>query len=173
MGDTQIYKHVFKKVNASDKIIDIGCGNGEFVNFLARKTGRRIVGMDISDEGFEKAEKRAEKGRISHLVECVKDDAHYMKFKNGEFSAATLLYTLHHIKKPVVALREIGRVIGAEGHLFLGDNIVKRSKDKGECYRFTKKELLQLLKDAGFRQRSLKMFGGDFLLIEAQPGQRS
>ncbi|MFQ6108477.1 MAG: class I SAM-dependent methyltransferase [Candidatus Aminicenantales bacterium] len=68
---------------------------------LAKKLNRKIIGLDISPEGFAKAHRKCKRFDVCYLIECIKGDAHHMgMFKCNKFDAAILLYSLHHMDNP-------------------------------------------------------------------------
>lgn len=81
-------------------VLDVGCGEGKLVNLLAKKTEKKIIGIDISESGFDKAEKKAFKDGVPHLIACMKCDAHQIGecFGSERFEAVTLVYALHHLR---------------------------------------------------------------------------
>lgn len=47
----------------------MGCGEGRLATFLAHGTRKRVVGLDISSQGFAKAYETAARRRVAELVE--------------------------------------------------------------------------------------------------------
>ena len=47
MEDSEVYERIFQKTGNCEPILDVGCGSGRLVNFLARKTGNQVIGVDI------------------------------------------------------------------------------------------------------------------------------
>jgi cyclopropane-fatty-acyl-phospholipid synthase len=62
------------ELKAGDHVLEIGCGWGGFAEFAAREYGARVTGITISDEQFEYARARIERGGLSQLVEIRKQD---------------------------------------------------------------------------------------------------
>ncbi len=153
MPEEEIDRRIVLRLGAAQDVLDVGCGDGRLVNFLARQTHKRVVGLDISNHGFARARKAAEQTAIPHLVECVRGDAQHMAaFKDGQFEAVTLTFSLHHIEDPGLALREIHRVLRPGGRALIGDWVVGEGQPRGECYRFTAGEIQRMLEEAGFQR---------------------
>ncbi len=76
MKDYIICNSVYEKIGNVDKVLDIGCGDGYIVNCLARKLNRKVIGFDISNEGFAKSHEKCKQFNTCSLIECVKGDAH-------------------------------------------------------------------------------------------------
>jgi len=153
--------------------LDVGCGDGSLVNFLADATKKKVIGLDISDYGFKKAFKDAKKTDVPDLVECVRSDAHKIReyFKDRSFEVVTITFTLHHIQYPEFALREIREILADNGHLILIDFIIRRRRSK--CHKFTSNELQKMVERAGFKSLKVEQVKPDVLLIMAKKGSNS
>jgi len=64
-----IHYRILYRLQSAESILDIGCGDGRLVSFLAYHTRRRVFGLDVSSQGFTKAYKRAMRGHIAERVE--------------------------------------------------------------------------------------------------------
>lgn len=143
----------------------MGCGDGRLVNLLARQIQKRVVGLDISKRGFAQARQEADQTGIPHLVECVKGDAQRMAaFKDGQFEAVTLAFTLHHIKAPEAALQEIQRVLRPGGQVLIADWVVTEGEPREGCYHFTTGEIRRMLEEASFRWVEVEQIEPDIVL---------
>src|SRR3989339_1113809 len=86
-----IYKKIEKILKGNKNILEIGCGNCKLVNFLAKYTSSKIIGIDISGKNFKKANKQAIKLGITNLVEYKKMDASHLDgFKDSIFNAVVM-----------------------------------------------------------------------------------
>src|SRR3989344_4818217 len=131
MNELKLCEIIAKKLKGADNLLDIGCGDGFLVSCLARKLNRKVIGLDISTEGFMNAHTRCRKFDVCNLIECVKGDAHNMKiFKNNEFDAITLVYTLHHMDNYIVVLKEAKRVLKPNGKIVTIEYIVRKKRSK-------------------------------------------
>jgi len=64
-----IDRRILRRLGSAESILDIGCGDGRLVTFLAHHTRRKVVGLDVSSQGFAKAYETAMSGHIAELVE--------------------------------------------------------------------------------------------------------
>jgi len=85
-------------------LLDVGCGNGLFVNTLtggAPDRFGRVVGLDLSEEALKDVHVEKVRGSITDLP-----------FERGSFDLVTCLEVLEHIPQPEfeAALAELGRV---------------------------------------------------------------
>lgn len=61
-------------VNASDFVLDLGCGDGRLAIAAARSRGARALGVDIEPYWVEQARKNAAAAGVSHLTEFAQQD---------------------------------------------------------------------------------------------------
>ena len=87
----------------TETILDVGCGNGIFVNFLQKQEFnlKRIHGVDQSERALKFVNTEKSKGTIDNL-----------NFKDREFNAVSCLEVLEHLPKEVYkdAISELARV---------------------------------------------------------------
>ncbi len=108
---------LFKK-NGVKKVLDLGCGTGRHVVYLASK-GFDVYGFDPSETGISIARKWLQKERLSaHL--SMHDMNKRFPYEDGFFDAVIATSTLHHntpsgIKR---VISEVERVLRGNGMLF-------------------------------------------------------
>lgn len=64
-----IDRRILRHLRSAESILDVGCSEGRLATFLAHRTRKRVVGLDISSRGFAKAYETAARRRITELVE--------------------------------------------------------------------------------------------------------
>lgn len=175
MAEGSLERRIAQRLGRAAIVLDVGCGDGRLVNFLARELNKRVVGLDISSHGFAHAQEEAAKAYLEALVECVKGDAQRMEaFADSQFDAVTVVYTLHHIDSPEAALGEIRRVLKPGGKLLVGDLVVAEEQAKSACYRFTAGEVREMLERAAFGRVEAEHLEADLVLVvgekEAEDG---
>lgn len=100
------------------RILDIGCGAGSNVLYLARR-GYEAHGVDLAPGAVQAARRRAEDEGL--LVEVVEGDALDLPFARGRFDAALdhgCFHTLP-IRRRDDYVREVARVVRPGGHFLL------------------------------------------------------
>ena len=82
------------------RIVDVGCGTGQLVNYLARN-GREVWGVDFSSASLKKAELFQKKHLIksAHFV-C--QDIFSLHLPNACFNVVYCNGVLHHMEDPRV-----------------------------------------------------------------------
>jgi ubiquinone/menaquinone biosynthesis C-methylase UbiE len=107
------YKKIYIENNiaASNKrILDIGCGDGEFSSLLLNNNNE-IIGLDISENAVKIAQGRRIKAKY-----C---DINYgLPFEDSSFDIVLIFDTLEHIFDPSFTLREAQRVLKRGGSLY-------------------------------------------------------
>ncbi|HET6262059.1 MAG TPA: class I SAM-dependent methyltransferase [Chloroflexia bacterium] len=108
------------KPSASDRLIELGCGNGKFV-FWNRKAVEWAVGVDPAPLFAREA--------LQGLDLCL-SDARALPFEGGAFTAAMSIDVLEHLPlEDIRAFRlEANRVLDEGGRLFLFSNTREGSR---------------------------------------------
>ncbi|MFQ5922274.1 MAG: class I SAM-dependent methyltransferase [Anaerolineales bacterium] len=97
-----------------DKVLDVGCGTGIWVDRLHREFGITGFGIDISSQSLRTATKESPKS-LSFL--CAEGSV--LPYRDGSFDAVISLDVLEHIEDQRRCLEEMSRVISPGGSLFL------------------------------------------------------
>ena len=160
--------------NKRGNIVDLGCGSGRnFVKLNDKRKGKaksKIYAVDFSRQQLEYAREYAKKHGFN--VKTIKAFAYSLPFKDNFFDAAIFIAALHCIpqaEKRKKALQELKRVMkkGASAMITVWDKNQPRFKNSEKeallpwkhegkkymryYYLYDKNELLELLKDAGFK----------------------
>jgi len=167
LEETEIEQRILHRLGAmhAKRVLDVGCGEGRLVNLLAGQTGQRVVGLDISDHGFAEARYPAGQTASPHLVECVECDAQRIAFKGDHFEAVILTYSLHHVEEPLIALREIHRILKPGGRVLIGDWVAAEDQSRSGCFRFTLPEMRQMPQAAGFQRVEVEQIEPGLVLV--------
>jgi 2-polyprenyl-3-methyl-5-hydroxy-6-metoxy-1,4-benzoquinol methylase len=102
---SELGKHV-----APGRLIDIGCGTGEFMR-QAQAAGWQAEGVELAPHLSEVARQRGLKVTTGTL-----EDAN---LPDGVFDAATLLDVVEHLEDPLATLAEINRILRPGGALVM------------------------------------------------------
>lgn len=145
-------------------ILDIGCGLGRHLHYLAKK-GFKPVGCDISEETLTLAEEVAEEAGIK--LDLVRGDYLDLPFNNSIFAGVISIGTLHHDfpENIYIALREVHRVLKPDGYfafdpLSTDDGMFGKGRALGEKlfiehqiphYFFDREELESIMEKLNFR----------------------
>jgi len=140
------------------RVADLGCGTGNCTELLAPWV-ERVVAVDRSAAMLEGARARLTNASVpTDHIEFVEGELSELPLASGSVDAAVCMLVIHHIDEPVVALREIRRVLTSErgGGVVL---LVDMCEHTNEEYRrgmghthlgFSNERVIGMLGDAGF-----------------------
>lgn len=140
-------------------VLDLGCGDGLFLELLKKEKGIAGIGLDISETAVSKAKTKDLDARVFDFTELK------LPFEDNSFKIVILLDVLEHLYEPQKLLAEAHRV--AKKSLILSvPNFVSlkprlqvlfggvpenNKPKKGHIYWITYKILKKLLADYGFQ----------------------
>lgn len=109
------------------KILDIGCGSGNAVNYLVKK-GFDITGIDISQEIIKEGREKYKNIDIRVM------DSHYMDFEDNTFNIISLECSLSIMKDPNLVLSNCKKILKDKGVILLSDFFFKNDSSEDENY---------------------------------------
>jgi ubiquinone/menaquinone biosynthesis C-methylase UbiE len=108
-------------IQASDRLLDLGCGIGWATRLLAeRATEGGATGVDISNEMIDRARSHPHN---PPNVSFVSSPASALPFKDNYFDKALSIESLYYYPDPLAALREVFRVLLGGGRAFFMVNL--------------------------------------------------
>lgn len=116
-----IQKHLDPKRDLLEKrVLEIGCGRGEFSCWLARQPNRpvRIVASDFADTALRKGVVAAREQNLSG-ISWELSDIQMLPFRDETFDTVFSCETVEHVPEPARAVEELARVLKPGGRLFL------------------------------------------------------
>ena len=169
-SSVKIDNDFWKYFKLGDKLLDAGCGSGRGINEAVKK-GLCVVGFDINRNEIAQLKKK----KISN-VQVKYGDVLKIKFKN-KFDGALMLGILSGLKKSERkrALRRVKSFIKKGGHILISEfefskkfkkryendfkvtgeygtlSAVHNGKEVFRSHNYTKKELFDLIKNAGLK----------------------
>lgn len=108
-------------LSAEDRVLDIGCGLGGLVRYLASETGCRVTGLDLTPEYVALAREFTERTGLSGKADFVLGSALALPFDDGAFSAALTFHVGMNIADRATKYREAFRVLQKGGTLVIYD----------------------------------------------------
>ncbi len=152
--ENQILRNYHNIANNKLKILDIGCGNGEFLSRISNTKFEKF-GIEINAEGYELC-----KGKNLKVFNKELKD---LKFQDNFFDVVTLWHVIEHLENPIDTIKSVKRVLKEDGILVIavpntdslgfkyGQNFWFHLDSPRHLMLFNKKSLKYLLNNAGFR----------------------
>lgn len=112
-------------LDATSRILDVGCGSGNTPSLIAKKYGSQVYGIDISEVMIAKAKERAQRQGLTERLEFRVADALDLPFEDDWFDVVileSLLTPLPGDKKQ--AMKEMVRVVRPGGRLAANEGTV-------------------------------------------------
>lgn len=146
------YLHTLDRhVKGKAKVLDVGCGTGKYAAYLASK-GCEVIGVDVSKNAVELARKYHPKQRFEVAF------AELLPFKNESFDAVYCFDVLEHVNDPVVALKEMRRVLKKDGTLLFEYETADRSGHKARLNSLNNKTLSNWTAGEAMLRHCAKLF---------------
>lgn len=101
-----------KENSKNSKILDYGCGIGQYLKKVVEFNPNKIVGIDISEVSIEKAKKAI--NVLDEKVELKVDNCEKTKFEDDQFDIVYGNGILHHLNIPM-CVEEICRILKPGG----------------------------------------------------------
>jgi len=154
-------RHIFKIDGKPGRLLDIGCGNGEFLRF-AKKHGWDVVGIDFDNKAVSEARSTGLDVRLGSLITV---DI------GGKFDFISLSHVIEHVYNPVELINSCYSLLNEDGVLwFETPNIESFGRSiYSSCWRgyepprhliiFNRASLKKMCRDAGFMSVEQKFHG--------------
>jgi len=157
-----------KYLKKSDKVLDLGCGSGQYILKIAPKV-KMCFGLDIDKKSISQAQQETKEKLFKNIKFFIFDANKKLPFANNYFDKVIVSDVLEHLEKRGFVLSQIKRVLKKNGLLLLvTDNSETSWKkiqkslglfyyaDKDHKYEYSKEEIVSLLIKKGFKILSLK-----------------
>ena len=154
-NNVKLISSVRKKLTPQSRFLDVGCGNGSFLNQMKNDTCCQVDGIDISSKAIQTAK---EHYGINIFQGCITE----APFPHNSFDVITSWWSLEHVTNPSQVLRKMACLLKNDGYCVIGvPNInsfnAKLFKDKWyhlDCprhlYLYSPDTITRLLDKAGF-----------------------
>jgi ubiquinone/menaquinone biosynthesis C-methylase UbiE len=110
----KIPRDILNSLKQDSKVLDIGCGNGTFLNDVKQKMGCQIYGVDIADSAIKSAKE-------NYQLEIIKGTPEEkLPLPKNHFDLITIWWSLVHLSEPHRALQQVATLLKEEGHCIIG-----------------------------------------------------
>lgn len=182
------YRHLVSAINSQlkkprEKILDIGCGAGTLCFYFASK-GHMVTGIDISSKAIESCKKTANNLGLTN-VSFKKTHFPEEISLNQTFDLVIFTEVIEHLNDDALALKKINSFLDRNGILILSTPSIyaplnklgltkKFDEEVGHLRRYSKPQLIKLLRNNGFRIIKIEPTEGilrNFLFINPYAGK--
>lgn len=118
------FRHEFDELVRTDKkILEIGCGNGYFLQRLEKKGYNNLWGIDVVEGAINDSKARATTAKIIQM------DAHSTDFADGCFDVIVASHIFEHSPLPDVLVKELKRISRQKATWFIEIPIQEKNSD--------------------------------------------
>ncbi|MGH9626652.1 MAG: class I SAM-dependent methyltransferase [Bryobacteraceae bacterium] len=152
------------------RILDVGCGTGVLLQRLAQNQPRAtLTGIDPVPEMLTVARRR-----VPLSIELHEGWVEELPFADSAFDLVISCSMFHYVRQPVVALREIGRVLRPGGELVITDwcndyrtcrvcSLWLRLTGSSHVRAYGERECRRLLGETGYSQAQIERYKINYL----------
>ncbi len=108
----ELIDEILLRVRSQDTVLELAAGTGIVTHRLTEKCAH-VFAVDISKKMLFKLKEK----RLEHIVKIANMDAESLGFKNNSFDKVICVNGLHVFRDPVLALKEIKRVLKKGGYV--------------------------------------------------------
>jgi len=120
-------------VQPGDRVLDLCCGSARSSVEAARRSGRLVVGADVSPEMLVRGAAFAAAQGVRFAA--VRADAFRLPFRDGAFDVITIAWGLRNLVPEPAALAEMRRVLNERGRLLVLDSFSPELGAVGAAHR--------------------------------------
>ena len=172
--ETKLGKHVdsvesecafnLLKIEKGMRVLDIGCGTGNFSIKLAKK-GCKVTGIDLSDKMLDLAREKTAKKNL--FIDYYNMSVYNIKFPTQHFDAIFSMATFEFVRDMEKAINEAFRVCKDKGQIMIGT--INRDSKWGELYNSEEFQKNSVFKYAQLRTpEELKQLKSDKIVSTAE-----
>lgn len=142
------FKKFFEFIKEGDSVLDIGCGDGYFLNVLLKEKKDVVVrGLTISDAEAKDCEKNL--GKEERYKGCVVETVYNIPYDDDSFDVVVCSQLLEHLKEEEKAIREMLRVVKDKGFLICSVPIGKNLSSPNHINFYNHYNILELFDKVG------------------------
>jgi len=160
LGDFDLNLAILDCFNTCRFAVDLGCGTGELLAGLRKKSGFAI-GIDNSRKMLDQAENLFSEDKKN--IELRLGELEHLPVGNSEADLAVISMVMHHLADPEKVAMEVARILETNGIFIIADfekhsNEEMRKKYGDRWLGFSKNEIRTILGRSGFEEQKIKTF---------------
>jgi cyclopropane-fatty-acyl-phospholipid synthase len=126
LADAQLRKLHFVadrlRVRGGERLLDLGCGWGSLILFMAREYGCRTVGVSPAPRQLEHIAAEASAQGVADRVETVLGHVEDLELPTGAYDAVTMLGSIVHMPDMDAVFETCRRVLRRGGRLYVSES---------------------------------------------------
>lgn len=147
-------------VNASMRVLDVGCGIGGPARYLAATFGCRVAGVDLSSSFVDAATYLTARSGLSDRVTFQVGNALHVPFEEAAFDAVFLQHVAMNVEDRVGLYGEVHRILAPGGKIAIFDLVLRDgdvvypvpwARDASTSFLLTEGYTRKALDQAGFK----------------------
>ncbi len=159
---------IFIRKKQNGLLLDIGCGSGSFIKYVAKHTQFKVMGTEVNKKQVDRLQK-------TDAFPILLGDIDQLSLPSDHFDVITLWDVIEHVPDPISMLTEINKIIKPDGLVVIrvpnGNSLNSKLFGKywagidapRHYYVFTNETLSMLLTNTGFSIQSHKKDIGSYL----------
>ena len=104
-----------------NSVLDVGCGIGGTSRYVARTTGARVAGIDLTPEFVDAAIQLSKLVRMEDCVNFQQGSATEIPFEKNVFDILTMLHVGMNVEGKLLMMTELERVCKSGGKIMIYD----------------------------------------------------
>lgn len=177
--DEEVVKRLDKRgiLKKSMTLVELGAGNGYFSRILSSKV-KKVLAVDISSKMLKELERKASEEGLKNIF-TIEGDSCDLPIEDGSVDIVFSNMFLHHIEEPILAIKDMIRILRPGGKVFLADfrehsNVDLKERMHDVWQGFLKSDVMGWFEKAGFKnvlfdtvenERRAKDDNGIFIVI--------
>lgn len=155
MDKEKFYLYIKRNLNLGDRVLDVGCGTGDFIKQLTKEMEVKGIGIDpyaTQEEGEGYLIKRLPAEEIDALSKT--------------FDLIFTFHSLHHFKDIMKFMQNVKKILSPKGILIIADWVYGTDTGVPERY-FKPEEVEDMVLKTGLKIKEKLIEGGDTFIIKA------
>ncbi|GGL98337.1 SAM-dependent methyltransferase [Pseudooceanicola nanhaiensis] len=124
----------FMNAEAGPEILEVGVGTGLALPLYA--PGKRVTGVDYSDEMLARAAARVEAEGLTHVAGLRQMDARELDFPDASFDAVAAMHMISVVPEPERVMAEMVRVLRPGGVMVVTNHFARETGGLARIERF-------------------------------------
>lgn len=110
---TKIKRKIYRNLNSSSMVLDVGCGSGKFLSNLRSEKGVQVYGVEISKAAVKR-------GTRIYGLDIIHGELMDAPFSPKSFDLITAWFSLEHMPDPEKEITAMKKLLKDNGNIIIG-----------------------------------------------------